>query len=59
VYATKLAISAIKWKLCRNLMALEKSSDDQALSLRKALRKGNLPAIVTDDPAMEKLRLGR
>lgn len=59
IYATKLAISAIKWKLSRRIMAMEESKDGQALSLRKALRKGNLPTIVSDNPAMEKLRLGR
>ena len=59
IYATKLAIIAIKWKISRSITVKEKSNDDQALSLRKALRKGNFPAIVTDNPVMEKLRLGR
>jgi hypothetical protein len=58
-YAVKLAMSAIKWNLSRSKLFTENSSDDQGLSLRKALRKGNLPAITSGNPAMEKLRLGR
>jgi anaerobic magnesium-protoporphyrin IX monomethyl ester cyclase len=58
-YAIKLAKSAIRWKFNNIKTALEKSDGKQTLSLRKVLRKGDFPEITTDNPAMEKLRLGR
>ena len=58
-YAIKLALSVIKWKLRQIKAPIEKPVDKQEISLRKALRKGIFPAIATDNPVMEKLRLGR
>jgi anaerobic magnesium-protoporphyrin IX monomethyl ester cyclase len=59
VYSVKLATIAIKWKLSQMTTTNENSKGTYGLSLRKALKKGALPTIVTDNPAMEKLRLGR
>jgi anaerobic magnesium-protoporphyrin IX monomethyl ester cyclase len=58
-YSIKLALSAIIWKYHQVKKVTEKPDNEQALSLRKALRKGNLPVIATDNPVMEKLRMGR
>ena len=59
IYSIILGINAIKWKLKQIKINLDESDGKQALSLRKVLRKGHIPAITTDNPAMKKLRLGR
>jgi anaerobic magnesium-protoporphyrin IX monomethyl ester cyclase len=58
-YSLKLAATALIWKLKKNKTGLDKSDSQQGLSLRKTLRKSDLYVIDTDNPAMEKLRLGR
>jgi hypothetical protein len=58
-YSFKLASNTIKWKLSTILKNIEKLDNKKGLSLRKALRKGNFPPINSDNPTMEKLRLGR
>ncbi|MEK9627542.1 MAG: radical SAM protein [Nitrospinota bacterium] len=60
IYAIKMAASAIKWKLDQMFIKISiKPDDEQVFSLRKALRKKMFPVISTDNPVMEKLRLGR
>jgi anaerobic magnesium-protoporphyrin IX monomethyl ester cyclase len=58
-YALKLAANAIRWKLNQFKTITDKSNSIPALSLRKMLRKGYPPVIASDNPVMEKLRLGR
>jgi anaerobic magnesium-protoporphyrin IX monomethyl ester cyclase len=53
----KLALNSIKWKLGQIKTTID--GVEKGLSLRKALRKGVLPLITADNPAMKKLRLGR
>jgi anaerobic magnesium-protoporphyrin IX monomethyl ester cyclase len=60
IYTIKQAARAIKWKLSQKLdKTNEKSDSEQVYSLRKALRKKLFPVISSDNPVMEKLRLGR
>jgi anaerobic magnesium-protoporphyrin IX monomethyl ester cyclase len=60
IYAIKLAARAIKWKLGKKLGTVKENSDhEQVYSLRKALRKKLFPVISSDNPVMEKLRMGR
>jgi anaerobic magnesium-protoporphyrin IX monomethyl ester cyclase len=58
-YALKLVANAIRWKLNQFKTTTDKSNSIPALSLRKILLKGNHPVIASDNPVMEKLRLGR
>jgi anaerobic magnesium-protoporphyrin IX monomethyl ester cyclase len=58
-YSLKLVLSALTWKLNQIKSVFKQSDSQQGLSLRKVLRKGSLSVIDTDNPAMEKLRLGR
>jgi hypothetical protein len=58
-YSVKLAITAIIWKIAQIKATTDQPDEQRPLSLRKALKKGNLPSIIKDNPAMGKLRLGR
>tara|TARA_B100000686_G_scaffold174337_2_gene181463 strand:+ start:555 stop:2522 length:1968 start_codon:yes stop_codon:yes gene_type:complete len=61
VYALKLIVEVILWKIKPTRLIKENFNfnNENSLSLRKVLRKGYIPAIVSDNPAMEKLRHGR
>ena len=47
------------WKIAQIKATTDQPDEQRPLSLRKALKKGNFPSIITDNPAMEKLPLGR
>jgi anaerobic magnesium-protoporphyrin IX monomethyl ester cyclase len=59
VYALKLAVEVILWNFTPTNLIKKKLNKEHSLSLRKVLRKGYIPTIVSDNPAMEKLRHGR
>ena len=59
VYALKLGVEAILWNFKSSSISKKNLNKAHLLSLRKVLRKGYIPTIASDNPAMEKLRHGR
>jgi anaerobic magnesium-protoporphyrin IX monomethyl ester cyclase len=59
IYGMKLATNAMTWRFRQIKTEVRNSEAAQVLSLRKALSKGHLPTIPSDNPVMEKLRQGR